>query len=198
MLLQFAPLTIRSIPDLLWPLQKLWTGAQLITRIAWPLRLFGEGQFRMGLDGLDNWIENPMTTWSWANYYNDILGNDFRKGIAPSKRAYDSVVQSIVADRPTNVFGKIAQKEFVQNTWRKTPKGTVDKTNYVAGWQLNLKWPIESDLAKSVAKEILDGTDFSKTKASFWNGTLRSIRDELNDTRIKFDGMPINRYIKLN
>ena len=47
MLLQFAPLTIRSIPDLLWPLQKLWTGAQLITRIAWPLRLFGEGQFRM-------------------------------------------------------------------------------------------------------------------------------------------------------
>lgn len=198
MLLQFAPLTIRSIPDLLWPLQKLWTGAQLITRIAWPLRLFGEGQFRMGLDGLDNWIENPMTTWSWANYYNDILGNDFRKGIAPSKRAYDSVVQSIVADRPTNVFGKIAQKEFVQNTWRKTPKGTVDKTNYVAGWQLNLKWPIESDLAKSVAKEILDGTDFSKTKASFWNGPLRSIRDELNDTRINFDGKPINPYIKLN
>ena len=51
MLVSFAPEVIRSISDVLWPLQKIWTGAQLITRIAWPLRLFGEGQFRMGLAG---------------------------------------------------------------------------------------------------------------------------------------------------
>lgn len=40
-----------TIDDVLWPAQKIWTTAQLVTRIAWPLRLFGEGQFRMGLDG---------------------------------------------------------------------------------------------------------------------------------------------------
>ena len=33
----------------------------------------------MGLDGLDNWIDSPMSTWVWANYYNDVLGTPFRK-----------------------------------------------------------------------------------------------------------------------
>ena len=203
MLVSFGPQTIRTIPDALWPLQKIWTGAQLITRIAWPLRLFGEGQFRMGLDGLDNWIENPMSTWVFSNYYNDILGQDFRKGLAPSKRVYDEIVSGIVADRPTNVFGKIASKEFVQNTWRKTPKSTVTagnitKEQYISGWQINLKWPIESDLAKSIAKELLDGTDLTKTKQSFWNGSLRKIRNDLNDTRYNFDGKPMNPYTNLN
>ena len=36
--LDFAPDAIRTIPDALWPLQKIWTGAQLVTRIAWPWR----------------------------------------------------------------------------------------------------------------------------------------------------------------
>lgn len=198
MLVSFAPEVIRTIPDVLWPLQKIWTGAQLITRVAWPLRLFGEGQFRMGLDGLDNWIESPMSTWVWTNYYNDILGNDFRKGIRPSKRAYEEIVQGIVADRPTNVFGKQAQKEFVQNTWKRVQQGTIDKKQYVSSWQLNLKWPMESDLAQSVAKELLDGSDLTKTKQSFWNGKLRSIRDELNDTRYDNNGLPMNPYVKLD
>ena len=198
MLVSFAPEVIRSLSDVLWPLQKIWTGAQLITRIAWPLRLFGEGQFRMGLDGLDNWVDSPMSTWVWSNYANDVLGNEFRKGVRPSKRAYDEFVQGIVADRPANVFGKLAQKEFVQNSWKKVQKGSIDKQQYVSSWQLNLKWPMESDLAQSVARELLDGTDLTKTKQSFWNGKLRSIRDELNDTRFDNDGLRMNPYVKLD
>ena len=198
MLVSFVPETSRNFIDyVLWPAQKIWTGAQLITRIAWPVRLFGEGQFRMGLDGLDNWIESPMSTWVWANYYNDILGNDFRKGIAPSKRAYDEIVSGIVADRPSSVFGKVAAKEFAQQTWNRVLKGSISKDNYVSSWQLNLRWPIESDLAKSIAKEILDGSDLTATRQSFWNGSLKKLRNELNDTRLDFDGNPMNPFAKL-
>ena len=198
MLVSFIPETSRNfIDDVLWPAQKIWTAAQLITRIAWPVRLFGEGQFRMGLDGLDNWIESPMSTWVWANYYNDILGNDFRKGIRPSKRAYDEIVQGIVADRPSSVFGKVASKEYAQQTWNRVIKGSIPKEYYVSSWQLNLRWPIESDLAKSLAKEILDGSDLTATKQSFWNGSLKKLRNELNDTRLDFDGNPMNPFAKL-
>ncbi len=197
-LLEFAPGTIRNLSDALWPFQKVWTGAQLVTRIAWPLRLFGEGQFRMGLDGLDNWIDSPMSTWVWANYYNDVLGAPFRKGMTPSKRAYDEIVQGIVADRPANVFGKQAQKEFVQNSWRKTPKGSIDKTDFTKGWQVNLKWPMESDLAQSIARELLDGTDLVNTKSQFWSGSLRNIRNDLNDTRYDLDGKPMQPYTNLD
>jgi len=199
MLVSFVPETSRNfIDDVLWPAQKIWTGAQLITRIAWPLRLFGEGQFRMGLDGLDNWIENPISTWAFSNYYNDILGQDFRKGIRPSKRAYDEIVRGIVADRPTNVFGKQAQKQFAQQSWKRVIKGGTKKENYVSSWQLNLRWPMESDLAQSIAKELLDGSDLVKTKQSFWNGSLAKIRNQLNDTRYDFDGNPMNPYVKLD
>jgi len=197
MLLSFVPETLRTFSDVLWPAQKIWTGAQLITRIAWPLRLFGEGQFRMGLAGLDNWIESPMSSWVWTNYYNDILGNDFRKGIAPSKRAYDEIVQGIVADRPSSVFGKTSAKEYAQQSWNRVIKGSIPKENYVAAWQLNLRWPLESDLAQAIAKEILDGTDLAGTKQSFWNGPLQNIRTQLNDTRLDFDGNPTNPFAKL-
>jgi hypothetical protein len=198
MLVSFIPETISSLSDLLWPAQKIWTGAQLITRIAWPLRLFGEGQFRMGLDGLDNWIETPMSSWVWTNYYSDILGNDFRKGIMPSKRAYEEIVQGIVANRPANVFGKGTMKSFAQQSWKRILKEGTPKDNYISSWQINLRWPIESDLAKSIAKELLEGTDLSKTKQSFWNGPLRTIRNQLNDTRINFNGTPMNPFTKLN
>ena len=195
-----------TIDDVLWPAQKIWTTAQLVTRIAWPLRLFGEGQFRMGLDGLDNWVESPARAFVWANYASDVKGVPFSMGwTGPGKQAYGDVVQNIVARRPASVYGKDAMKDYINNAWRPTPKQTIPKGNYVQGWQINLRWPTESDLGKKVAQEILDGTDLTATIDDFWSGDLMKIRKQLNDTRVDFKGNPINpvasyddaaRYVK--
>ncbi len=186
-----------KLVDNLWELQKKWTGAQLVTRVAWPLRIFGESQFRMGLAGLDNWFENPMSMWVWGNYTYDLAGTPMKAGKGAKGVAYGAGVENIVSRRASSIFGKQNQITYVNNTWDKLPKAGADRADYIKSWQINLKWPLESDLAKSVADEILEGTDLTKTKDSFWKGDLKKIREELNDIKYDSDGKATSPYTSL-
>lgn len=192
---QFAPGAMFDfIDDMLWPYQKLWTGAQLVTRVAWPLRILGESQFRMGLDGLDNWIDNPSTMWAWGNFSYDLAGTPMQKGLGPRSAAYGAGAEKIVARRATAVFDKGRQIEFVNTAWNPVLKNNLTQKQFVDSWQINLKWPLESDLAKSVADEILEGTDLVKTKERFWSGDLKNIRNDLDNVKYDETGRPMNAY----
>jgi len=187
-----------TMDRMLWPFQKVWTGVQLITRPAWTLRIFGESQFRMGLDGLDNWIENPMSMFVWGTYTDDLLGNPWKMGTRRGKRAYNPDIEKVIARRLGSVFGKNNQESIIKGQWYPTATQSLNEPSKIQAWQLNLKWPLESDLAQAVAGTILDGTDLTKVKASFWNGKLRSVRNTLNETRIDFKGKRTNPYTKLS
>ena len=187
-----------TIDKMLWPAQKIWTGVQLITRPAWTLRIFGESQFRMGLDGLDNWIENPMSMFVLGTYTDDLLGVPWKVGVRKGKRAYNPDIEKVIARRLGSVFGKNNQESIIKGQWYPTATQTLDEPSKIQAWQLNLKWPLESDLAQAVAGTILDGTDLTKVKASFWNGKLRSIRNTLNNTSIDDYGNRTNPYTKLS
>ena len=187
-----------TMDRILWPFQKTWTGVQLITRPAWTLRIFGESQFRMGLDGLDNWIENPMSMFVWGTYTDDLLGNPWKMGTRRGKRAYNPDIEKVIARRLGSVFGKNSQESIIKGQWYPTATQSLNEPSKIQAWQLNLKWPLESDLAQAVAGTILDGTDLTKVKASFWNGKLRSVRNTLNETRIDFKGKRTNPYTKLS
>ena len=187
-----------TIDKMLWPAQKIWTGVQLITRPAWTLRIFGESQFRMGLDGLDNWIENPMSMFVLGTYTDDLLGVPWKVGVRKGKRAYNPDIEKVIARRLGSVFCKNNQESIIKGQWYPTATQTLDEPSKIQAWQLNLKWPLESDLAQAVAGTILDGTDLTKVKASFWNGKLRSIRNTLNNTSIDDYGNRTNPYTKLS
>jgi len=196
---EFVPgLMFDTIDAILWPYQKIWTGAQLVTRVAWPLRIFAESQFRMGLEGLDNWIDSPTAMWAWGNFSYDLAGTPFQKGLGPMSASYGAGAEKIVARRATAVFDKGKQVDFVKTAWNPTLKNKMTQKQYIDSWQINLKWPLDSDLAKSVADEILEGTDLTRTKESFWSGDLKSIRNDLNNLKYDDKGRKINPYSNFN
>jgi len=183
--------------DIAWEGQKKWTGAQLVTRVAWPLRIFGESQFRMGLAGLDNWFENPMSMWVWGNYTYDLAGNSMKVGKGAKGVAYGAGVEKIVARRASSIFGKQNQVSYINNTWERALKVSTDRAGYIKSWQVNLKWPLESDLGKAIANDILEGTDLATTKTRFWSGDLKKIREQLNDVKYDSAGKQTNPYSSL-
>ena len=186
-----------QLVDVAWNLQKKWTGAQLVTRVAWPLRIFAESQFRMGLAGLDNWFENPMAMWVWGNYTYDLAGTPMKVGKGAKGVAYGAGVEKIVARRASSIFGKQNQASYINNTWDRIVKQDADKAGYIKSWQVNLKWPLESDLGKAIANDILEGTDLAATKNSFWSGDLKKIREQLNDVKYDNKGNRTRPYTSL-
>lgn len=58
---------IWSVHDGLWAAQRsVWMPLALVTRIAWPMRVVGEEQLRMGAVGLDSMLTHPISYWAWA------------------------------------------------------------------------------------------------------------------------------------
>jgi hypothetical protein len=151
----------------------------------------------MGLAGLDNWFENPMAMWVWGNYTYDLAGNSMKVGKGATGVAYGAGVEKIVARRASSIFGKQNQVSYINNTWERALKASTDRAGYIKSWQVNLKWPLESDLGKAIANDILEGADLATTKTRFWSGDLKKIREQLNDVKYDSAGKQTNPYSSL-
>ncbi len=64
-------LATRSLINLMWGVQKgIWTPLQLITRIAFPVRITGDGQAKLAADGYPSLFKHPM------EYFGLLLGKN--------------------------------------------------------------------------------------------------------------------------
>tara|TARA_R100001015_G_C4634266_1_gene200483 strand:+ start:453 stop:5639 length:5187 start_codon:yes stop_codon:yes gene_type:complete len=189
-------LATRSLINILWGVQKsIWTPLQLITRIAFPVRITMDGQAKLASDGY------PSLTNNMGEYFGLLLGKNNRtlKGEVLTK---------------TEEFGKVSRDNtrlyFGENTLENLKQGYLDytieqafessvgKKNYLQSVIEEIKLLNLGTLTNQVADNLLKGVNESTLARRLWNGDLNNIRLQYNKGLLDNDMMPGNALSTYN
>jgi hypothetical protein len=189
-------LATRSLINILWGIQKgIWTPLQLITRIAFPVRITMDGQAKLASDGY------PSLTKHMGEYFGLLLGKNNRtlKGEVLTK---------------TEAFGKVSRDNtrlyFGENVLENLKQGYIDykiteafetpqgKRNYLQSVIEEIKLLNLGNLTNEVANNILKGVDESVLAKRLWNGDLNNTRLQYNKGLLDNDMMPGNALSTYN
>ena len=153
--------------------KSIWTPLQLITRIAFPVRITMDGQAKLASDGY------PSLTNNMGEYFGLLLGKNNRtlKGEVLTK---------------TEEFGKVSRDNtrlyFGENTLENLKQGYLDytieqafessvgKKNYLQSVIEEIKLLNLGTLTNQVADNLLKGVNESTLARRLWNVDLNNIR----------------------
>jgi len=169
-------LATRSIINLLWGVQKgIWTPLQLITRIAFPVRITADGQAKLAADGYPSLFKHPM------EYFGLLLGKN-------NKTLAGEVVTK------TEAFGKVSRDNtrlfFGDTVIENLKKGYVDfnitdafenaklKKEYLTSVIEEIKLLNLGELTNIVADNIINNIDETTLAKRLFRGDLDNLRLE--------------------
>ena len=188
--------------EFLWTTQKFWKRNQLVTRVAYPLRLVGEGQARMWLFGLDGLFNSPLTYLSYflqlpdnlANklsklnfktFDEDVMGNKFIKGITRKNRKAQAEIEAAVGGNTYKELGPSTRHNYYNENYSpfflpdeqlSDVKKLDDFSEAILIQYNNLA---KEDLAKEIADALSNNKSLDDIKNAFWQGDLQQTRERL-------------------
>tara|TARA_Y100000361_G_scaffold132936_1_gene130785 strand:- start:4175 stop:9172 length:4998 start_codon:yes stop_codon:yes gene_type:complete len=188
--------------EFLWTTQKFWKRNQLVTRVAYPLRLVGEGQARMWLFGLDGLFNSPLTYLSYflqlpdnlANklsklnfktFDEDVMGNKFIKGITRKNRKAQPEIEAAVGGNTYKELGPSTRHNYYNENYSpfflpdeqlSDVKKLDDFSEAILIQYNNLA---KEDLAKEIADALSNNKSLDDIKNAFWQGDLQQTRERL-------------------
>ena len=188
-----------STGEFLWSTQKVWTRMQLVTRIAYPLRLIAEGQPRMWLYGLDALPNNPL---SYLSYFlsmpkslaskfakvgfkvldEDVMGDKFIKGLRKSKMTAHEAIEKATGNYQNKVFGPSNKNAYMQENYVTLTLSDelMDNADTVQRFadaiQIQYNNLAKEDLAKAISEALANGKPLDAVKDAYWKGDLQDIR----------------------
>lgn len=132
-------------------MQKLWKPMVLL-RVAWPIRVIGEEQFRLAASGYAGAFNHPLSWWAWAMSKKAPKG---RSGLLGELGEVDEFQAAMSRGRPA-LTGFGAGKLGPQTKdWVTYSKGSPE---YMGGWSRSMGQLWFDPLAKRVARDGLDDT----------------------------------------
>jgi len=167
-------LATRSIINLLWGVQKgIWTPLQLVTRIAFPVRITSDGQAKLAADGYPSLFKHPI------EYFGLLLGKNNR-----------TLAGEVVTE--TEGFSKVSRDNtriFIGDTvLENLKKGYVDfnitdafqnsklKKEYLTAVAEEIKLLNLGELTNIVADNILKNVDEASLAKRMFRGDLDELR----------------------
>ncbi len=167
-------LATRSIINLMWGLQKgIWTPLQLITRIAFPVRITSDGQAKLAADGYPSLFKHPI------EYFGLLLGKNNR-----------TLLGEIVEE--TDAFGRVSRDNtrlfFGDNVIENLKKGYVDytiddafqnpklKKQYLTAVLEEIKLLNLGKLTNIVANNLINNVSESTLAKRLFRGDLDNVR----------------------
>lgn len=154
-----------SLVDLAWAGQKsLWMPLQLITRIAWPMRIVGEEQFRMWANGADGMFTNPMSYWAYTMGLkgNKSVLNEPLKHLETYQDAQTARMRNFLGDTPSSVRHR---------DWGHQLTGPMNERDAVRLWKIEYGKALKDDGAQKAAQVLRDPTQDVTDLAAWWKGT---------------------------
>ena len=179
-------------------MQKAWKPSVLL-RVAWPVRVIGEEQFRLGGKLMAGAFNHPMQfiALTFAHKHKSLakfarMGNDVFNANIMDDAAYEAAMASKTASIAETLTGKTAGRNGTG--FRYTSKRVEDMSDeeFVTAMVFELNQLVKDDVAREVA--IAVHTKFKETgnfnvsgldelKSRFWNGDLKHLRTRmLNDS----------------
>jgi len=188
-----------STGEFLWATQKVWTRLQLVTRIAYPLRLIAEGQPRMWLYGLDALPNNPL---SYLSYFlsmpkslssklakvgfkvldEDVMGDKFIKGLRRSKMTSHEAIEKATGNYQNKLYGPSNKNAYMKENYvtltltdeLMEDSRTVQK--FADAIQIQYNNLAKEDLAKGISEALANGKPLDGVKDAYWKGDLQDVR----------------------
>ena len=180
----------RSIINLLWGVQKgIWTPLQLITRIAFPVRITSDGQAKLAADGY------PSLANNLGEYFGLLLGKN-------NKTLAGEVVTK------TEEFGRVSRDNtrlyFGDNVIENLKKGYVDytiedafrnpklKKQYITAVMEEIKLLSVGKMTQEIADSLLKNVDEVAFTKRMFRGDLDNIRLDYNRNLLDDNMTPSN------
>lgn len=183
-------LITRTGINLLWGVQKgIWVPLQLVTRIAFPVRITGDGQAKLSADGWASLFKHPI------EYFGLLLGKN-KKTIQGELLTKSDEFAKVSRDN-TRIFTgdttiqrlKESDAVFSIEEAMLNPKS---KKEYLTAVLEEVKHLQDDVLTNQIAKDILNNVDSSVISKRLWGGDLDSIRLQRNTSLLDEKGMPSN------